>query len=117
MITEEYSASKAESDLDLINVVPNPYYAADFYERNALDTRIKITNLPRTATITIYNVNGTLVRQLTKDSPDTSIDWDLNNFAGIPVSGGVYIIHVSTDAGDRVLKWFGIMRPPDLNTF
>jgi hypothetical protein len=115
--TTQYSASKAESDIDMINVVPNPYYAYNTYERNALDTRVKITNLPQKCTITIYNVNGTLVRQLTKDGSDTFIDWDLKNFAGIQVAGGIYIIHVNTDVGEKVLKWFGIMRPPDLNTF
>ncbi len=115
--TTQYSDVKAESDLDLINVVPNPYYAYNSYERNALDNRIKIINLPKQATVTIYNVNGTLVRQLTKDSPETYIDWDLKNFAGIPVAGGIYIIHVNTNVGEKVLKWFGILRPPDLNTF
>ncbi len=115
--TTQYSASKAETDLDLINVVPNPYYAYDSYENNALDNRIKITNLPEQTTVTIYNINGTLVRQLTKDSQETYIDWDLKNFAGVPVAGGIYIIHVKTNAGEKVLKWFGILRPPDLNTF
>ncbi|MCK5765495.1 MAG: T9SS type A sorting domain-containing protein [Bacteroidales bacterium] len=115
--TTQYSATKAESDLDLINIVPNPYYAYSSYENNALDNRIKITNLPQQATITIYNVNGTLVRQLTKDSEETFVDWDLKNFAGIPIAGGIYIVHVNTNVGEKVLKWFGILRPPDLNTF
>ena len=115
--TTQYNAAKAETDLDLINVVPNPYYAYSSYERNALDNRIKITNLPQRATVTIFNINGTLVRQLTKDSQETFIDWDLKNFAGIQVAGGIYIIHVNTNEGERVLKWFGLMRPPDLNTF
>ncbi|MEE4257177.1 MAG: T9SS type A sorting domain-containing protein [Bacteroidales bacterium] len=115
--TTTYSGVKAESDLDLISVVPNPYYAYNSYENNAFDNRIKITNLPEQTTVTIYNINGTLVRQLTKDSKDTYIDWDLKNFAGVPVAGGIYIIHVNTNVGERVLKWFGILRPPDLNTF
>jgi hypothetical protein len=115
--TTQYSATKAESDLDQIRAVPNPYYAYTSYENNALDNRVKITNLPQQATITIYNVSGTLVRQLTKDSQDTYIDWDLKNFAGIPIAGGIYIIHVNTNVGEKVLKWFGILRPPDLNTF
>lgn len=115
--TTQYNATKAESDLEQIRVVPNPYYAYNSYENNALDNRIKITNLPERATVTIYNVNGTLVRQLTKDGSNTYIDWDLKNFAGIPIAGGIYIIHVNTDVGEKVLKWFGILRPPDLNTF
>ena len=115
--TTDYSATKAENDVDKIGVVPNPYYAYNSYERNALDNRVKFINLPKSCTITIYNVSGTLVRQLTKDSEDTYIDWDLKNFAGIPIAGGIYIVHVKTDAGEKVLKWFGILRPPDLNTF
>ena len=47
----------------------------------------------------------------------TSIDWDLKNFAGIPIAGGVYLIHVKADnLGERTIKWFGILRPVDLNS-
>jgi len=108
---------KAKSDLDLINVVPNPYYGYSSYEINQIDNRIKIVNLPKTCTVTIYSLNGTLIRQFTKDEPATYIDWDLKNFAGIPISGGLYIIHVKAQAGERIVKWFGSMRPVDLNAF
>jgi hypothetical protein len=135
----EYSAEKNSSDLDLINVVPNPYYAyADGpgYERNQLDNRVKITNLPQKCVVTIYSINGTLIRQYSVDKAGipnprgstsgidtetmTSIDWDLKNFAGIPIAGGLYLIHVKENggrSGERVIKWFGAMRPIDLNTF
>lgn len=115
--TLEYSATKAKSDLDLINVVPNPYYAHAEYEANVLDNKIRITYLPRKSTISIYNVNGALVRQFEKDSDETFLDWDLKNFAGIPISSGIYIIHVKTDVGEKVIKWFGIIRPPFFNVF
>jgi hypothetical protein len=118
--TEENNAEKAKTDLDLIQVVPNPYYAyagGPGYERNALDNRVKITNLPQTCVISIYNVNGTLIRQITKDEAKTSVDWDLKNFAGVPIAGGVYIIHVKSDAGEHTIKWFGGLRIPDLNVF
>jgi hypothetical protein len=109
---------KAKNDLDLINVVPNPYYAYSSYEVNQLDNRVKVTNLPRKCTVTIYTVNGTLIRQFTKDSDITSIDWDLKNYAGIPIAGGLYIIHVKADEfGERTIKWFGSLRPVDLNAF
>jgi len=135
----QFAAQKHKSDLDLINVVPNPYYAfADGpgYERNQLDTKVKITNLPERCVVTIYNINGTLIRQYNVDKSSvsnpsssttgldteakTSIDWDLNNFAGIPIAGGLYLIHVKETGGrgsERVIKWFGAMRPVDLNTF
>ena len=120
--------------LDIIRVVPNPYYAYSNYETNQLDNRVKITNLPEVCTVSIYNVSGTLVRRYhkgepvvnlspkkatdTKASHDGSLDWDLKNTVGIPISSGVYIIHVEVPGvGEKVVKWFGIMRPIDLDSF
>lgn len=101
--------------LQLINVVPNPYYAFSEYESSRLDARIKITNLPEKCTIKIYSTNGKLVRQFKKDSPVTSIDWDLNNIKGIQIASGVYLIHVDVPGtGERVLKFFAGMRQLDL---
>ena len=54
--TETGSADELTSALDLINVVPNPYYAYSEYENNRLDTRVKITNLPEICTVKIYTV-------------------------------------------------------------
>lgn len=117
MAAERGNPDKTQKDLDLITAVPNPYYAYSAYERNALDNRIKITNLPERCVITIYNMNGTKIRQFKKDEPKTSIDWDLKNFAGVPIASGIYLIHIKSDEGERIIKWFGTMRPIDLNTF
>jgi hypothetical protein len=131
--TEVNNTEKQKTELDLINVVPNPYYAYDDYERSQLDNRVKITNLPAQCTVTIFNVTGTLIRQYKVDKtgiPEprsstlglntdakTSIDWDLKNFAGIPIAGGVYLIHVKADnIGEITIKWFGVLRPVDLNS-
>jgi hypothetical protein len=104
--------------LDLINVVPNPYYAYSGYEVNQFDNRVKFTNLPEKCEIQIYTVSGTLIRKFTKDSPQTYLDWDLKNQAGIPVASGLYIIHVNVEGvGEKILKWFGVMRPIDLDTY
>lgn len=112
------NADAAKRALDIINVVPNPYYAFSAYERNQLDNRIKITNLPQRATIRIFTLNGTLVRTFKKDDPLTSLDWDLRNQAQIPIASGLYIIHVDVPGvGEKILKWFGVMRPIDLDTF
>lgn len=109
----------AETALDLINVVPNPYYGFSFYEENQIDTRVKITNLPDKCDVSIYSINGLLIRKYKKDDSEiTSLDWDLKNHAGIPISGGVYIIHVKADGiGEKTIKWFGALRPTDLNSF
>lgn len=102
--------------LKMVNVVPNPYYAFSEYEGSRLDTRVKITNLPEKCTVSIYSVNGKLVRQFKKDSKVTSVDWDLNNHKGIQVAGGVYLIHVDVPGiGEKVLKFYGGMRQIDLH--
>jgi hypothetical protein len=63
-------------------------------------------------------VGGTLIRQYAKDDANSYVDWDLKNFAGIPIAGGMYLIYVKVDGvGEKVLKWFGSMRPIDLNAF
>ncbi len=115
--TEFRNPDKLQTDLDLVTVVPNPYYAYSNYETNALDNRIKITNLPETCVVTIYNMSGTKIRQFKKDEDKTSVDWDLKNFAGVPIASGVYLIHIKSADGERIIKWFGTMRPIDLNTF
>jgi hypothetical protein len=108
----------AKSALDLIRAVPNPYYAYSAYETDQLDNRIKITNLPEECSVSIYAVNGTLVRRFKKDDNLTFLEWDLKNYAGIPIAGGVYIIHINAPGiGEKTIKWFGTLRPVDLNAF
>jgi len=108
----------AKNALDLINVVPNPYYSFSLYEETQVDNLVKITNLPQKCTISIFTVNGTLIRQFTKDDAETIVEWDLKNYSGIPISGGMYIIHVNAPGiGERTVKWFGSLRPLDLNSF
>ncbi|HKL39478.1 MAG TPA: hypothetical protein VJ894_02310, partial [Cryomorphaceae bacterium] len=105
----------AEESLNLIDIVPNPYYAYSSYEQSRVDNRVKFVNLPSECKIQIFTVNGTLVRILEKDNPNTFLEWDLRNEAFIPVAGGMYLIHVSVPGvGDRVLKFFMATRPADL---
>jgi hypothetical protein len=59
-----------------------------------------------------------MIRQYTKDDETTSIDWDLKNYAIIPVAGGLYLIHINAPGiGEKTIKWFGALRPVDLNSF
>lgn len=118
VIKENVSAAKKA--LDLINIVPNPYYAYSAYEGKTEDVIVKITNLPRTCTISIYTLNGRLVRTLQKADDDALdyVNWDLNNQARIPIASGMYIIHVDVpNVGEKILKWFGVMRPLDLESY
>ena len=109
------SENQLKEALKMINVVPNPYYAFSDYERNRLDTRVKITNLPTKCTIKIYTISGKLVKTFNKDSEVTSQDWNLTNHANIPIASGIYLIHIDApEIGERVLKALISMRMVDL---
>lgn len=129
-----FNVEAAKTALDYINIVPNPYYAFSSYETSQLDNRVKITNLPSKCTISIFTMGGTLVRRYYRDvetdnsegevynplkaNPATSLDWDLKNQKSIPIASGMYLIHVEAPGlGEKTLKWFGMIRPIDLDTF
>jgi hypothetical protein len=117
--------------LSNVNVVPNPYYAYSAYETSQFTNIIKITNLPAKATVTIYNMDGSFIRQYNRDERGTvlsgtnrptsttqiypDLEWDMKNFKDIPVASGVYLIHiVAPEYGEeRTIKWFGIGRKFD----
>jgi len=109
----------AKNALDTIGIVPNPYYAYSSYENNQLDNRVKFINLPQQCTISIFSLDGALVRKITRDdNTSTYTDWDLKNNVGVPIASGVYLIHIKADGiGEKVLKWFCVMRPVDLDSF
>ncbi len=116
----------AENALDLIRAVPNPYYGFSPYESSEFEQIVKITNLPPQATISIYSLDGQLIRRYNRNaqpSPTrgsdqliTSQEWDLKNASGITVASGVYIIHIDASAsglGEKIIKWFGGVREFD----
>ena len=122
--------AEIDSQLDMINVVPNPYYGFSSYETGANDNRIKITNLPAKCTVTIYSLEGRFIREYRRDEEgiarqgsnparavgqiSPAIEWDLKNNKGIPISSGIYLIHINADGlGERVVKWFGVGRQFD----
>lgn len=108
----------AVNALDLIRVVPNPYYGNSYYETSQLDNYVRITNLPQTCVVSIFNSSGALVRRFNKDNSNPFIEWDLKNAYGISIASGVYIVHINAPGiGEKVVKWFGALRPIDLNNF
>jgi hypothetical protein len=120
-----------ENELDMMNVVPNPYYARSDYEINQFNTTVKITNLPAKATVTVYSLDGKFIRDFKRDEvpelnpvetnqgirtkqimPD--LQWDLKNHKGIPVASGAYLINVvAPGLGERTLKLMVINREFD----
>ncbi len=108
--------------LDMVKAVPNPYYAYSSYENSQLDNRVRITNLPQKVEVSIYTLDGKLVRRFSRDQKasnhKTFLDWDLKNSAGVPIGSGVYLIHINGyELGQTTIKWFGMRRPLDLDTF
>jgi hypothetical protein len=133
-----YAAQKQQTELaknalDLVQVVPNPYYGFSKYETSSLDNRVRITNLPTRAKISIFTLEGTVIHTINVDNTglDTalgdettnkkinSVDWNMTNFKNIPIASGVYLIHIDApDLGvERTIKWFCINRPIDLDVF
>lgn len=115
----ENEKSVAKDNLGKVNVVPNPYYGFSEYEQGKLDNVVKITNLPKTCTVKIFTLDGSLVRTLRKDNDDvTSVNWDLKNEQGIAVASGFYIFHIDAPGvGEKIIKWFGVQRQIDLDSF
>lgn len=138
----ENEAEVAESALDNIRVVPNPYYAYSAYEENQIDNVVKIIGLPDRCEVKIFSLDGKLVRTFNRAvgsssnvasnsqeissgqavgtgiNLDNSISWDLNNAQRIPVGSATYIIHVNAfDLGEKVTKAVIFMRPTDVSNF
>ena len=104
--------------LDLIRAVPNPYYAYSEYERDQVSNVVRLTNLPSQCKISIYTVSGTLVRTFQKSDNNPFLEWDLKNDVGLPIASGAYLIHVDADGiGEKVIKWFGVVRPLQIDSF
>lgn len=132
----------AESALDNIRVVPNPYYAYSAYEQNQIDNVVKIIGLPDKCDVSIYSLDGKLVRKFNRAvgasaevlsnriettsgqvsgtgvNLDNSLTWDLNNSKQIPIGSGTYLIHIDAfDLGEKVTKAVVFMRPTDVSNF
>jgi hypothetical protein len=129
-IAAERNVAAGKDALKEVGISPNPYYAISSYETNQLDNRVRFVNVPTKCEITIYTLDGVLIRKFSVDQtknnayqaggayPATYLDWDLKNQSGVPIASGVYLIHVNGfDLGEKVLKWFGVMKPLDLDTF
>ena len=83
-------------------------------------------------------MNGTLIRTFKRDVSGQEdeylttndirqskrlpyLDWELKNQYGIPIASGLYILHIETQIDgkkeEKILKWFGVMRPLDLQNY
>ncbi|HZW38751.1 MAG TPA: hypothetical protein VFF33_05585 [Ignavibacteriaceae bacterium] len=104
----------AKTQLNKINVVPNPYLGAATWERKNLnstgrgDRKIDFINLPPQCTVRIYTMAGSLVKTLYKEDnlSDGTLSWDLITEDGMDIAYGIYIYHVDAPGiGEHIGKF------------
>jgi hypothetical protein len=97
--------AKNRNELEQVRVVPNPYYGGHAQETSPFDRFVKFMNLPKQVTIYVYSLNGNLVRQISKNSDATSMNWDLLNTDSFPVASGIYIAYIDAPGiGSKIIK-------------
>lgn len=105
-----------ESELEQIQVVPNPYYVTHEGMRSPYEGRLYFTRLPRQAKISIYTLSGELVTtynhdESTSDDPHTfgTYVWDLLSKNRQRVVSQMLIAKIETPDGTSVTKKFTIV--------
>ena len=102
-----YSVTTVKSQVDKINVFPNPYYGYQYRETSPTSKYVTFNHLPDNAIIRIFDLSGVLVKTINHVSTNGQFDtWNLTNDNNYPVASGVYIVYVDMpDLGTtKILK-------------
>jgi hypothetical protein len=123
-----YSSDVVMDSALKVGVYPNPYkieyrdawgnrasYFSEGYEGSGktefteYDRRIHFINLPDTATIRIYSLDGDLIREIHHPDPHlttypSSVGWDLVSRNAQAVVSGIYIYRVDSRLGTQIGK-------------
>jgi hypothetical protein len=90
-----------------VTVVPNPYVLHAGWEID--DSKLLFINVPKDATIRIYDVAGGYVNTVRPGSysydeseKQGSAEWNLRNAAGRQIASGIYIYHVESKLGESL---------------
>ncbi len=108
-----FDKSLANSGLDQIAVVPNPYVGAAAWEPlneqvGRGDRKIYFIHLPNQCTIRIYSLSGKLVNTIEHNSSlsDGEEPWNLVSKDGMDISFGVYVFHIDAPGiGEKIGKF------------
>lgn len=99
METPVFVSGPATANVENVIVVPNPYRGRERWDQPG-EKRVQFHHLPARSTVRIYTISGDLVRELTKDDPQSgNLDWNLKNADGRDITSGIYIFHVLSDTG------------------
>lgn len=81
-----------------VKVFPNPLRPS-----RPGHVRFTFTGLPQAARLKVYTILGELLAELDADSAGMSF-WGARNKSGKKVASGVYLVHVKSDKGSKVVK-------------
>jgi hypothetical protein len=100
------AALTKEYDSDNIKAWPNPYFGYNPEEKSATDRQIHFTHLPETGKciIRIFDLVGEFVRKIEHNNSTQFEIWDVRDFHSNPVASGMYIVHIETEQGEKILK-------------
>ncbi len=97
--------SRPESSLENVYVYPNPYAGVG---PNGTKS-IMFAALPESATIRIFTIHGTVVRELLHQNSVGGTAWDLKNSDGNDVASGVYLYSIES-SGEIARGKFAVLR-------
>jgi len=96
-----------------VKVVPNPYILHAGWELD--DSKLLFMNVPKDATISIYDAAGGYVDTVRPSSysydeskKQGSAEWNLRNAAGKKIASGIYIYHVESKLGESLGRFIVI---------
>ena len=98
----------ARQEVQKVNVFPNPYYGGSSLETSRYDRFVTFTHLPRKAEIRIFNLGGSQIIKLEKNSDSQFLKWNLRNTRNLPVASGLYIVRIEMP-DERVTKVLKLM--------
>jgi hypothetical protein len=101
----EKSENVAKSRLEEINVFPNPYFAHNKAESGYYEQFVTFNGLPEdNCVIRVFTLSGQLVTAINHNNGTPFERWYLQNDEDIPVASGMYIVHIETEFGAKILK-------------
>jgi len=102
-----YSVETVKSQVDKINVFPNPYYGFQYRELAPNNKYVTFSHLPANAVIRIFDISGVLVKTINHVPTNGQFDtWNLANDNNYPVASGIYVVYIDMpDLGTtKILK-------------
>ena len=104
------NAEVAKSRLNEIGVFPNPYFGGHSGEGGSMAQFVTFNNLPAECVIRVFSLSGQMVRTIQHQNETPLERWDLLNDHGTAIGSGMFIVHVETAYGNKILKMAVINR-------